>query len=185
MERPREWERLREPSERERAIIFIEELFFFYSFLIVSFFSNHKVKPSLIPMTSEAKSSETTKALLTFDSLEEFEDLVKDAKRAKATLVVCFSTSWCRPCKAIAPFLEEQAEAFKDKPLVRLAKTVLSDDEEEELMEGLVSDYGIRITGVPHFAVIFDGIYDKDASWSGASKDRIVSALERYASPSA
>ncbi len=130
--------------------------------------------------TSESKSVEDSKALLSFTTLDEFDALVNDAKEAEATLIVCFSTSWCGPCKRIAPFLDEQAEEFRDKVKVRMAKTVMGEDEEEELMDGLVRDYGIRITGVPHFAVIQNGIALKDKSWSGANRELLVTRLTEF-----
>lgn len=126
--------------------------------------------------------TELQDALISFDTMEEFDDIVKDAMDANAALITCFSTSWCGPCKRIAPFLKEQAEAFRDKPSVRLAKTVMDDDDEEGLMEGLVNHYGIRITGVPHFAVIQNGMYIKDKSWSGANKDLLLERLREFSS---
>lgn len=124
--------------------------------------------------------NESKEALITFDTMDEFNGLVKDAKEANATLITCFSTAWCGPCKRIAPFLKEQAEVFRDKPLVRLAKTVMEGENEEDMMEGLVSVYGIRITGVPHFAVIQNGMYVKDKSWSGANKALLVERLTEF-----
>ena len=130
--------------------------------------------------TRDRETSESKDALTTFEKMKEFNELVADAKEAGATLITCFSTPWCGPCKRIAPFLKEQAEAFKDKPLVRLAKTVMEDENEEELMEGLVSDYEIRITGVPHFAVVQNGMYVKSKSWSGANRELLVERLTEF-----
>jgi thiol-disulfide isomerase/thioredoxin len=133
--------------------------------------------------TTSSSDNESQEALITFETLEEFNGVVADAKETGATLITCFSTAWCGPCKRIAPFLKEQAEVFKkDKRFVRLAKTVMDDDSEEDLMGGLVSDYGIRITGVPHFAVIQNGIYVKDKSWSGANRDLLVERLTEFSS---
>ena len=148
----------------------------------ISFNSILHFKISMATTPTGQKTHESKNALISFETMKEFDGIVKDAKDAGATLIVCFSTSWCGPCKRIAPFLKEQAEAFKNKPLVRLAKTVMEDDHEEELMEGLVTDYGIRITGVPHFAVIQNGMYVKDKSWSGANKELLVERLAEFSS---
>jgi thioredoxin 1 len=136
------------------------------------------------PKGSES-SEPSNEALITFDGLEEFQAVVKDAKEAKATLIVCFSASWCGPCKLIAPFLAEQAEAFASKPAVRLAKTVMSagGDDVDDLMDVLVTDYGIRITGLPHFAVIQGGTAIKEKSWSGANRELLVARLTEFSVP--
>lgn len=127
-----------------------------------------------------AESKTEPHPLVTFETFEEFDDLVKECKENGVTLIACFSTTWCGPCKAIAPFLKEQAEAFANKKGVVLAKTVNAD--EDDMMDGLVSTYTIRVAGIPHFAVMQDGFYVKEKSWKGADRDLLVKRMTEFTS---
>ena len=65
---------------------------------------------------------------------------------SKSKVVVKFGASWCGPCKAIAPILDEIAEENPELSIYEV-------DIEEE--DDLVNDYGIR--NIPTLIFFQDG----------------------------
>lgn len=116
-----------------------------------------------------------TCGLVTFNTLDEFVNIVKKCKTQKTTLLVCFSTTWCGPCKRIKPFLVKQADAYNDDDRICIAKTDNSDA--EEFLTGLHTKFDIRITGFPFFALISSDDKIGTKTWSGANESIILKEM--------
>jgi len=94
-----------------------------------------------------------------------FQEIVKDSK----PVFVDFYATWCGPCKAMAPVLEELK-----KDLGEAIKIVKIDvDKNKNLAAGL------QVQGVPTFMIFVDG----NPVWrqsGGISKSQLKSVLQTY-----
>ncbi len=77
------------------------------------------------------------------DSIEEYEELVKQASLNKQLIFIKFGAVWCKPCKKIVPFLQELSDKYKNHIFIEI-------DIEE--MENLCDDFGID--SLPTFSMI-------------------------------
>ena len=82
--------------------------------------------------------------------------------------LVDFWATWCGPCKAIAPVIEELAETYDGK--INFAKIDVDQN------QGTPSQYGIR--GVPTLILFKDGEI-LDQLVGARSKDELVSVLDK------
>lgn len=82
-------------------------------------------------------------------SVKEFSDATweQDVLKAEGTVLVDFSATWCGPCKAMAPVVDELAEQYKGK--VTVGKLDV-DDSPTTAMQ-----YDVR--GVPTLGVFRNG----------------------------
>lgn len=90
-------------------------------------------------------------------------------KAGESLVVIDFSTTWCGPCKVIAPIFEEMSERFNDVVFVKVMGD--SSDEASELMKR----EGIR--AVPAFHFWKDG--EKVEQFSGAKAEAIEVAINK------
>lgn len=93
-----------------------------------------------------------------------------NAKLAEAgdkLVVIDFYATWCGPCKLIAPFLEEQAEKYKERVVV------LKVDVDE--VEELVGEYGVQV--MPTFIFMSKGKHLD--TLSGSNKDKLLDLIEK------
>ena len=94
-----------------------------------------------------------------------FEELVV---KSDIPVLVDFSATWCGPCKAIAPLVDQLAEEFDGK--VKVGKLDIDDS------PGIAQRYGIR--GVPTLYV-FKGGEVVGKMVGAAPKQNIKSLMER------
>ena len=78
-------------------------------------------------------------------------------------VVLDFWATWCGPCKAIAPFVEELAEEYKDKVIIGKVNVEESED--------LTDKYGVR--NIPSLFFIGADGQVKDKFVGGTTKDVI------------
>jgi len=87
---------------------------------------------------------------------------------SEVPVLVDFWASWCGPCRAIAPVLDELAEEMGDK--VRIAK--LNVDDQRELAAKF------QVSSIPSFFLFKDGEV-KDRMMGAMPKSAFESFLER------
>jgi len=78
---------------------------------------------------------------------EEFKKVIEGAGDKR--VIVKAGTSWCQPCKRIAPFFEKLAEEYSDTVYVAI------DTIDEDEFEDTIIDINIR--AFPTFVLIFEG----------------------------
>lgn len=93
-------------------------------------------------------------SLLTTTTKQEFEDKVLKSDKA---VLVDFWAEWCPPCRAMAPVLQNIAEAMDEK--VDIVKVNIEDSAENQ---ALATEYGVQ--SIPNM-VIFKG---------GKEADRVI-----------
>jgi len=102
------------------------------------------------------------------NEFKEEDDIVKvllENQKKKVLSFLYFTASWCGPCKAIAPFLEELSTALKEKGEYNIEFNKIDIDKNEEFCDKC------KIKSVPTF-FIMDG-KDLLGSCNGANKDNI------------
>ena len=95
-------------------------------------------------------------------------DFEKDVIQSEIPVLVDFSATWCGPCRAIAPFVEQVASEFSGK-----ARVVTIDVDEYPEVAG---KYGIM--SIPSL-VVFKGGQAVDRIVGAAPKDQISGLLAR------
>nr|XP_050865668.1 thioredoxin-2 isoform X2 [Vespula vulgaris] len=95
-------------------------------------------------------------------------DLEEKLEKAGSTLVVIdFYATWCGPCKAIGPKIEELAKETEDVIFLKV-------DVEE--CEDIVNEY--KITNMPTFVFIKEGKILE--TFSGANYDLLLSTIQTH-----
>jgi len=102
------------------------------------------------------------------DSEAAFDMAVKSA--GSALVVVDYSTTWCGPCKVIAPKFDEMSDTFTDAVFLK----VIGDSTPEA--SKLMKREGVR--SVPSFHYFKDG--EKVDVVNGANADAIVTAIKKH-----
>jgi len=102
------------------------------------------------------------------DSEAAFDSAVSSA--GSALVVVDYSTTWCGPCKVIAPKFDEMSETFPDAVFLK----VIGDSTPEA--SKLMKREGVR--SVPSFHYFKDG--EKVDVVNGANADAISSAIKKH-----
>ncbi|CAM9393048.1 unnamed protein product [Ectocarpus sp. 12 AP-2014] len=105
---------------------------------------------------SDASCNDGTGDVKTVQSLQHWKDL----KRTEPLLVVDFTASWCKPCRAMAPIFESLAKENKGTAAV-FAKVDI--DNLPETFDG---------TSIPAFYVFKNGVKMDSVTGSGESKLR-------------
>ena len=95
-------------------------------------------------------------------------DFEKDVIQSEIPVLVDFSATWCGPCRAIAPFVEQVASEFSGRARV---VTIDVDDYPE-----VAGKYGIM--SIPSL-VVFKGGQAVDRIVGAAPKDQISGLLAR------
>ncbi|KAL2713491.1 thioredoxin-2-like [Vespula squamosa] len=104
----------------------------------------------------------------TVEHVQSYADLEEKLEKAGSTLVVIdFYATWCGPCKAIGPKIEELAKETEDVIFLKV-------DVEE--CEDIVNKY--KITNMPTFVFIKAG--KTLETFSGANYDLLLSTIQTH-----
>ncbi|HBH25785.1 MAG TPA: thioredoxin [Rhodospirillaceae bacterium] len=94
-------------------------------------------------------------------------DFDTEVLQSDLPVLVDFWASWCMPCKALAPVLEDLAADLKDR--IKVVKVNIEDAPEAP------AKYGVR--GIPTL-ILFKGGKPVDTKVGGAPKSRLVEWIE-------
>lgn len=100
-------------------------------------------------------------SILIIDNTEEFNNQLKTNDK----VLVIFSASFCKPCKDIYPFMEDQAKIFTN---IAFIKVDVEDGQE------ISEKYGIQ--SIPHFKFFKNS--EEIISFTGANKQTITDSIE-------
>jgi thioredoxin 1 len=129
-----------------------------FTFISIVFIS---VILSMVSCNSGSSSKNIT--ILTTDNF--------DAKTGKGVVLVDFWATWCMPCKAMAPVIEEIATQTTGK--VKVGKVDI------DANGSLANQFGIQ--AIPTFVILKDG-KAVETLVGLQSKEAIVNALSKYVS---
>jgi thioredoxin 1 len=115
-------------------------------------------KYSLIRVNAGVSVADLTEVEGQVFSEQQFNDFLSQNK--SSTVVIDFYTSWCGPCKMIAPKVEALADELKD---IKFAKINL-----EKCESGLSKTLGIK--SLPTFVAYKNG--EKEATFVGANYEK-------------
>lgn len=93
------------------------------------------------------------------------------ARAGNNLTVIDFSAAWCGPCKMIAPYYAE----LSDKSEFSSVEFVKVD---VDTVEQTAQQYSVE--AMPTFVFIKNGKEISDARLTGASKDRLLAAINKY-----
>lgn len=92
------------------------------------------------------------------------------ASKLPRTALVKFTASWCGPCKAIAPFVDQLVKQYS------LPFVVVDVDEDEETMRAF------RVSAMPTLVFVKDGVELADLRVVGANRAAIEASAKAFAS---
>lgn len=62
-----------------------------------------------VAATTNGKNSAKTGVVTTIETVEQFDSILQSQSQSNGYTVVKFTATWCKPCKAIQPFVDELA----------------------------------------------------------------------------
>jgi len=123
---------------------------------------------SLAPIRTTRQNSGLSMQVVDIDSEAAFDRAVSSA--GSALVVVDYSTTWCGPCKVIAPKFDEMSDTFTDAVFLKVIGDSTPDASKLMKREGVRS--------VPSFHYFKDG--EKVDVVNGANADAIVTAIKKH-----
>ena len=148
------------------AVAFIVES---YAFTPAAFVSTRSRTPQQQQkQQSYASSSSALQAVVDIDNEAAFDKTIQNAKGG--LVIVDYSTTWCGPCKVIAPKFDEFSEKYPDAVFLK----VIGDASPEA--SKLMKREGVR--SVPSFHYFVDG--EKVDVVNGANAEAIEAAITKH-----
>ncbi|KAL9191365.1 hypothetical protein ACHAXT_001071 [Thalassiosira profunda] len=125
--------------------------------------------PSLPVVRTAAVPASPLMAVLDVDSEAEFDKKISGA--GDSLVVIDYSTTWCGPCKVIAPKFDELSEAYPDSVFIKVIGDATPDASKLMKREGVRS--------VPSFHYFKNG--EKVDVVNGANAEAIEAAIKKHA----
>mmetsp|Transcript_5753 Transcript_5753/g.6693 ORF Transcript_5753/g.6693 Transcript_5753/m.6693 type:complete len:152 (-) Transcript_5753:200-655(-) len=123
---------------------------------------------SLTARTTTRQSNALSMQVVDIDSEAAFDRAVSSA--GSALVVVDYSTTWCGPCKVIAPKFDEMSDTYTEAVFLKVIGDSTPDASKLMKREGVRS--------VPSFHYFKDG--EKVDVVNGANADAIVTAIKKH-----
>ena len=79
--------------------------------------------PSLPINTRSSQPQPPLKAVLDVDSEAAFDEKISSA--GDSLVIIDYSTTWCGPCKVIAPKFDELSEAYPDSVFIKVRSLII------------------------------------------------------------
>lgn len=86
--------------------------------------------------------------------------------KSKGLVIIDYYTTWCNPCRLFAPEFENIAKKYPGTVFLSVNAEKLDHEDCN------------KISGVPHFKIILNGVVKRE--FSGADPDRLIKYIERY-----
>ncbi|KAL3760480.1 hypothetical protein ACHAWU_004918 [Discostella pseudostelligera] len=139
----------------------------------VAITATHAFSPSMpVPVRSAAAADRCTvpmMAVLDVDSEAEFDKKISSA--GDALVIIDYSTTWCGPCKVIAPKFDQLSEAYPNSVFIKVIGDATPDASKLMKREGVRS--------VPSFHYFKNG--EKVDVVNGANAEAIEAAIKKHA----
>lgn len=91
------------------------------------------------------------------------------ASKVPKTALIKFTASWCGPCKAIAPFVDQLVDKY------RIPFVVVDVDDDEETMRAF------KVSAMPTLVFVKDGVELAELRVVGANRAAIEASAETFA----
>lgn len=132
----------------------------------VDAFSSTAFLGSSVTHRQSTSSSAMSMKVVDIDSEDAFDKTIKSA--GSSLVVVDYSTTWCGPCKVIAPKFEELSDKYPDAVFLKVIGDATPD------ASNLMKREGVR--SVPSFHYFKDG--ERSKVVNGANAEAIESAIK-------
>lgn len=145
-------------SEKKKLII---EIVLFIMLLIgitvtYNYFTNKDTKQSIQENSLKNSEEEEKVEIMEIKSMEQFE---QEVKKEEGIVLIDFYATWCMPCKAMSPILEEIAKEYEE---VKVVKVDVDKNEELAIQHNVMSIPTILIMKNGEVIKTFVGITSKE-----------------------
>lgn len=145
-------------SEKKKLII---EIVLFIMLLIgitvtYNYFTNKDTKQSIQENSLKNSKEEQKVEIMEIKSMEQFE---QEVKKEEGIVLIDFYATWCMPCKAMSPILEEIAKEYEE---VKVVKVDVDKNEELAIQHNVMSIPTILIMKNGEVIKTFVGITSKE-----------------------
>lgn len=145
-------------SEKKKLII---EIVLFIMLLIgitvtYNYFTNKDTKQSIQENSLKNSEEEQKVEIMEIKSMEQFE---QEVKKEEGIVLIDFYATWCMPCKAMSPILEEIAKEYEE---VKVVKVDVDKNEELAIQHNVMSIPTILIMKNGEVIKTFVGITSKE-----------------------
>ncbi len=145
-------------SEKKKLIIEIILFILLLTVITISyrFFINQNTEQAMQENSLKNSEGEEKVEIVEIKSMEQFE---QEVKKEEGIVLIDFYATWCMPCKAMSPILEEIAKEYEE---VKVVKVDVDKNEELAIQHNVMSIPTILIMKNGEVIKTFVGITSKE-----------------------